>query len=301
MKIAFVINPKSGSQSKNLLPNIIQKNIDAGQFKQIEIVETTHRHHATELAQGFAVQGFDAVIAVGGDGTVNETARGLLHTQTALGIIPIGSGNGLARHLHIPMDTEKAVQLLNKPRELLIDYGKANDNIFFCTCGPGYDAHISQVFAESSKRGLLTYIEKNLTEFFSYNPETYRLVNEDIDITLEAFVLTFANASQWGNNAYIAPGASVKDGLMDIAILTELPLLDLPGFLFSLFTKTIDKNAHLKTLRIRSITLYREHEGAFQYDGEPVHEGKEIHIETIPAGLKVWAGIATKRSFISLF
>ena len=290
MKIAFIINPKSGAASKNSLPNIIRKNLDTENFEQIEIVETTHRNHATELAQNFVAQGFDAVIAVGGDGTVNETARGLLHSETALGIIPVGSGNGLARHLHIPMDAAKAVQLLNYPRKERIDYGKANDQFFFCTCGPGYDAHISQVFAESTKRGFLTYIEKNLTEFFNYKPENYRLVNDQIDITLPAFLLTFANASQWGNNAYIAPNASITDGMMDIAILSKISLIELPEVIFLLFTKTIDKNAHIKFLRTKSITLYREKEGAFQYDGEPAHEGKVIRIEIIPAGLKVWAG-----------
>jgi YegS/Rv2252/BmrU family lipid kinase len=290
MKIAFIINPKSGSRSKQMLPEIIGKNIDRNIFNQVEIVETIHRQHATELTQDFVRQNFDAVIAVGGDGTVNETARGLLHSETAFGIIPVGSGNGLARHLHIPMDAAKAVRLLNKPRELMIDYGKANENIFFCTCGPGYDAHISQVFAESSRRGLLTYIEKNLSEFFSYKPKTYRLVNDEMDITFDAFVLTFANASQWGNNAYIAPAASVKDGVMDIAIVSRIPLTGLPKMLLSLFNKTIDKNANIKILHAVSVTLEREEEGAFQYDGEPIMEGKTIHIQIIPAGLKAWAG-----------
>ena len=301
MKIAFIINPKSGTASKNSLPDIIKKNLDDKKFEQIEIVETAHRHHATELAQHFAEKGFNAVVAVGGDGTVNETARGLLHTETALGIVPVGSGNGLARHLNIPMDAAKALQLLNNPREERIDYGKANDHIFFCTCGPGYEAHISQVFAESSKRGLLTYIEKNLTEFFTYKPQKYRLANNEIDITLEAFILTFANASQWGNNAYIAPTASVTDGMMDIAILSQVPFIKLPEVVFSLFAKTIHKNAHIKILRAKSITLYRETEGAFQYDGEPTREGKIIRIEIVPAGLKAWTGTEKKQPFISLF
>lgn len=285
-KIAFIINPISGTHSKKKLPELIDSILDKERF-QAEIVFTEYQGHGTELAKRYAEQGYYAVVAVGGDGTVNEIGRALIHTPTAMGIIPIGSGNGLARHLGISMVTKKAIKQINRSEPILADYGMMNGRPFFCTCGTGFDAYISSKFATAGKRGLFTYIEKMITGYFNYKSEQYKLVGENIDIETKAFVITFANASQWGNNAYIAPQASIQDGIMNVAIMSNFPVIVAPGVAFQLFTKTIDKDIFMNTIKTKEITLYREHNGYFHYDGEPVEEGTEICIKIVEDGIKI--------------
>lgn len=285
-KIAFIINPFSGTGKKEDIPALIQKELDALLFEP-EIVFTGYRGHATELAKTFVDEGFVAVVAVGGDGTVNEVGRSLIHTNASLGIIPIGSGNGLARHLGIPMNTKKAIKQLNHSEPILMDYGMVNERPFFCTCGTGFDAYVSTEFAKGKKRGVMSYVEKIITGYFTYKSQNYHLLGEGIDLNSKAFVITFANASQWGNNAYIAPQASVQDGKLDISIMSNFPIIAIPTLALQLFAKTIDKDLFMTTLRSKEITMVREESGPFHYDGEPYEEGKEIQIKTIADGLKV--------------
>ena len=285
-KIAFIINPFSGTGKKEDLPGLIHAGLDQSLGKP-EIVFTKYRGHGTELAKGFVEKGFQIVVAVGGDGTVNEVARSLIHTDTSLGIIPIGSGNGLARHLGIPMNIRKAIQQLNHSEPILMDYGLVNERPFFCTCGTGFDAYVSTEFAKGHKRGIMSYLEKIITGYFSYKSQNYHLLGKDIDLNVKAFVLTFANASQWGNNAYIAPQASVQDGQMDISIMSNFPVIAIPTLALNLFAKNIDKDLFMTTLRSEELTLFREESGPFHYDGEPYEEGTEIQVKTVADGLKV--------------
>jgi YegS/Rv2252/BmrU family lipid kinase len=284
--IAFIINPISGTGKKEDLTALIRQELDASLFEP-EIAFTKFRGNGTELAKSFIDKGFNYIVAVGGDGTVNEVAQALIHTDCSLGIIPIGSGNGLARHLGIPMNTQKAIQQLNQSESIFMDYGLVNDKPFFCTCGTGFDAYVSTEFAKGKKRGIMSYIEKIITGYFSYKSQNYHLVGEGIDLNAKAFVLTFANASQWGNNAYIAPQASVQDGKMDISIMSNFPIIAIPTLALQLFAKTIDKDLFMTTLRSDQITLYREEAGPFHYDGEPYEEGTEIQVKTVQDGLKV--------------
>ena len=206
--IAFIINPISGAKeaqnAKKKLPKLIMQTLDMEQWLP-NIVYTEYAGHATELAYQYARMGFDAVIAVGGDGTVNEVARGLKDTKTALGIIPMGSGNGFARHLNIPMRPQKALEMINHSEPISVDYGLANGKVFVCTCGTGFDAVIADQFAASNKRGFMTYIRNTIAKAFTYKPQTYHIVGDGLDVTQEAFLITFANANQWGNDAKIAP------------------------------------------------------------------------------------------------
>ena len=284
--IAFVINPKSGTGTKSDLETIIGEQLDKDLFNH-EIVYTQERFHGRELAKQYVEANFHAVVAVGGDGTVNEVARSLIHTETALGIIPIGSGNGLARHLGMSMNTKKAIQILNFSEPILMDYGTVNDEMFFCTCGTGFDAYVSTEFAKGKHRGIMAYIEKMITGYFNYKSQSYHLLGENIDLKAKAFVLTFANAAQWGNNAYIAPLASVQDGKLDISILSNFPIIAIPTLALQLFSKTIDKDFFMTTLRTNEITVHRETPGPFHFDGEPYEEGKEIHVKMVKDGLKV--------------
>ncbi len=285
-KIAFIINPNSGSGSKLAIPGLIEQELDASLFIP-EVVYTEHAHHGRELAARFVEEGFYAVVAVGGDGTVNEVARALTHTSTALGIIPVGSGNGLARHLDIPMSVKSAINHLNHSESILIDYGLVNGNPFFCTCGTGFDAYVSTEFAKGKQRGIMAYLEKVITGYFNYKSTSYQLIGNGIDFKTKAFVLTFANASQWGNNAYIAPQASVQDGKLDISVMSNFPLIAIPSLAIELFAKTIDKGFFMTTFRTQEVTLLRETSGPFHYDGEPYEEGTEIKVKIVPDGLKV--------------
>jgi YegS/Rv2252/BmrU family lipid kinase len=285
-KIAFIINPFSGTGKKEDIPSLIKRELDKEVF-DYEIVFTEHRGHGTELAKEFVDKKYQVVVAVGGDGTVNEVGRSLIHSDTSLGIIPIGSGNGLARHLGIPMNLKKAIKQLNHSEPIRMDYGLVNNRPFFCTCGTGFDAYVSTEFAKGKKRGIMSYVEKIITGYFTYKSQNYHLLGEGIDLNTKAFVITFANASQWGNNAYIAPQASVQDGKLDISIMSSFPIIAIPTLALQLFAKTIDKDLFMTTLRSKDITLIREESGPFHYDGEPYEEGLEIQIKTIKDGLKV--------------
>lgn len=287
--IAFIINPIAGTQNKKKLPKLITQTLDKTQWLP-NIVFTERPGHAEELANQFAQMGFDAVVAVGGDGTVNEVARGVRDTQTALGIIPMGSGNGFARHLNISMRVNKALEMLNHCEPIYADYGLANDHVFVTTCGTGFDAMIAEQFAAAGKRGFKTYVQKIVQDLISYKPETYHIVSNDksrLDITTTAFLITFANANQWGNEAYIAPKASVQDGKMDICIMSDKAVFAAPVLAVGLFTKMLDKSLCMDGAQAKDITLYREQEGPFHIDGDPVQMSKDIHIQIVEDGLKV--------------
>jgi diacylglycerol kinase family enzyme len=185
------------------------------------------------------------------------------------------------------MNTKQAIQQLNNSETVKIDYGIVNGQPFFCTCGTGFDAYVSTEFAKSKNRGVMTYIEKMITGYFNYKSQNYHLLGDGIDLKDKAFVITFANASQWGNNAYIAPQASVQDGMMDISIMSNFPIIAIPSIALQLFTKTIDNDLFVTTLRTNEITLYRDEIGPFHYDGEPYEEGREVKIKMIPDGLNV--------------
>ncbi len=284
--IAFIVNPISGTKAKNRVTKLIRELLDPQLFSPTVVV-TEYAGHATQLAQQFALEGYYAVIAVGGDGTVNEVANGLVGTNTALGIVPNGSGNGFARHLDISTRMNRAIEMLNSSEVINVDYGMVNDKKFFSTCGVGFDALVAVQFNEGKSRGLKTYIQNTLQSLFNYKPETYHILGEGIDITTEAFLITFANAGQWGYDAYIAPKASVQDGLMDIAIVNKFPLSAAPKLALNLFTHDIDENFYMNTVRSKAITLIRENAGAIHIDGDPFEMPKELNIKIVEDGLKV--------------
>lgn len=287
-RIVFVVNPISGTQGKKAILKWIDERIDRSIY-DYSIVKTEYAGHASQLAAAAVRDGVDVVVAIGGDGTINEIARSLVHTDTALGIIPCGSGNGLARHLRIPMEPKAAIDIINRGEQLCIDYGKINNIPFFCTCGVGFDAFVSLKFADSGKRGLLTYLENTLHESLTYQPEAYEIENEEGTVKHQAFLIACGNASQYGNNAYITPQASLMDGLMDITIIEPFTVLDVPSLSFQLFNKTIDQNSRVKTMRAKKIKIHRAQEGVLHFDGDPLMAGKELEVEIIPKGLRVVA------------
>ena len=287
-RIVFVVNPISGTQGKKAILKWIDERLDRSIY-DYSIVKTEYAGHASQIAAAAVQDKVDIVVAIGGDGTINEIARSLVHTETALGIIPCGSGNGVARHLRIPMEPKAAIDILNQDNRLCIDYGKINNIPFFCTCGVGFDAFVSLKFADSGKRGLLTYLENTLHESLTYQPETYEIENEEGTVKYKAWMIACGNASQYGNNAYIAPQASLTDGLMDVTIMEPFTVLDVPSLSFQLFNKTIDQNSRVKTMRAKKIKIHRQKDGVMHFDGDPLMAGKELEVEIIPSGLYVMA------------
>lgn len=284
--IIFVMNPISGTGHKSGISKIIENTLDK-EYYDFSIVETQYRGHASEISESAKNNGVDIVVAVGGDGTVNEVARSIVNSNTALGIIPCGSGNGLARHLMIPMDIHKAVEVINKHMIHNLDYGIINGRPFFCTCGMGFDAFISMKFAESGKRGPVTYLENILREGLKYKPEVYEIEDENGKRSYRAFLVSCANASQYGNNAYIAPQASMSDGLLDVIIMEPFDMLDAPQISIDMFNKTLDRNSKIKTFRTRKIHIHRQKPGYIHYDGDPIMSDADVDISVVDKGIKI--------------
>lgn len=286
-KLVVIVNPKSGTFLKKFaLRSTIESKIDKLKY-ETEYYTTEYRGHASELTAKAVAEGANIVVGVGGDGTINEIARALINTNTALCIIPVGSGNGLARHLHIPMAVGNALSLLRNPEIIEIDYCKANDSIFFCTCGMGFDAQVSFKFVNDRFRGSLGYLKRMITEYLSYKPEEYTIYDDAGEIQEKAFLVTCANASQWGNDFYIAPHANIQDGLLDIAILKPFTYLDIPQIALQLFTKTIENNSKFMLVERKKFVIERMNEGVIHIDGEPIMMGKKIEVCVYSKGLKV--------------
>lgn len=289
-KIVFILNPISGTHNKVVIPQMIASRLDKDKF-DYQVKLTEYAGHAADIAKQCAKDNIDIVVAVGGDGTVNEVARSLTHTNTALAIIPCGSGNGLARHLCIPIDIKKSIDIINQCNIEELDYGIINDLPFFCTCGMGFDAFISLKFAESGKRGPITYVENVLKEGLKYKPETYEVIDETGAKKYNAFLIACANASQYGNNAYIAPHASMSDGLLDVIIMEPFTAFDAPQISFDMFNKTLDKNSKIKTFKTKSIRIHRNGPGAIHFDGDPIMTGEDIDVRIENRGIKIVTNI----------
>ena len=282
----FIVNPISGNTDKSRIVNLIPEYMDAERF-DVKILYTEFRGHAAQMAQQAVDEHIDVVVAVGGDGTVNEVARCLIHTSTALGIIPCGSGNGLARHLFIPMNPEGALKVLSVCEIEALDFGVINETPFFCTCGVGFDAFVSSKFAKSERRGLRTYIENTLREGLRYKPDTYEIEIDGEKQHYKAFLIACANASQYGNNVYIAPRASMSDGLMDVTIMEPFTMLEAPQIAIQLFNKTIDQNSRIRTFKCKSMRIHRTQPGVIHFDGDPKEEGTDIQVSLVPKGIRM--------------
>ncbi len=282
----IIINPISGTQKKALIESLIETHLPKNQFN-FNIEYTVGPTHATDLAAAAAKDGFDLVIAVGGDGTINETATGLIGTDTALGIIPIGSGNGLGRHLKIPMNPSKAIKSFSESEVMQIDVCTANDVPFFNVAGVGYDALVAHKFAQMPSRGLSTYIFNVLNQWFRYKPKKYKIKTEQGKFKKRALMISMANGSQFGNNAWIAPKARLDDGLIDVCVLTKFNTLAAPTLAYQLFNKTIDNSKYLETFRSAHFTVKQKSKIA-HLDGEPFKLGKKIEFKVLPKALNIF-------------
>lgn len=286
-KCLLIINPISGTTNKRGLDKIFRERLE-GSGLDIEVAWTTARGDATQLATKAIEQGYHSVIAAGGDGTVNETAKALCGSETALGIIPCGSGNGLARHLEIPIDIDAAIDVIHENHIIACDYGTANDLPFFCTFGMGFDAAVSKRFAKGKERGFAKYIKSAFEEYRTFNPDEYIISANGKVLTEKAFVVAACNASQYGNNAYIAPQASMTDGLLDIIIVHSGNPITTALVGVDLLTGYIDRNTLIHSFRTSEATITRKAPGPAHIDGEPITLGVTTRITCHPRKLNIY-------------
>ena len=292
-KALFIINPISGGKKKDDVPELIEKHLDAAMFDAV-VVFSDGISHARQIAKE-AVKKFDVVVAVGGDGTVNEVASAIVGSDTILGIIPYGSGNGLSRFLSISMDPVKAIENLSLGHVEVIDSAKLNGQPFFNMAGMGFDAHISEVFSHGKKRGFFSYIKSSIQEIAKYKQQVYHLEIDGKIYEREAFMLSFANSSQYGNDAHISPHASVQDGLLDVCIIKKFPLWRFPEMGIRMITKTSDKTKYVEIIRGKNIRVKRSNPGPVHLDGEPQITGTDTLVEVVPNSLKVIVGADYKK------
>jgi len=281
----FLINPISGKKRCPNLEHLIHANLVSDKF-EIHIQKTEYAGHAKKIAATSVENGFDIVAACGGDGTINEIASSLVHTETALAIIPLGSGNGLARHLGISLNISKTLKNLNDAQMQFMDIGKINDAYFLSIAGIGYDAEVAYRFNAGTGRGFLPYLKSCIIEYFKFKPITCYLNNEQKDLVF----MTFANASQWGFNVKVAPKASVKDGLLEVCCCKKVSFLQLIPFGIQLLSGKIDRSKRVEMLKVEAATVKRT-DGKplrFHIDGDALEPVDSVRVEVLKSALRVW-------------
>jgi YegS/Rv2252/BmrU family lipid kinase len=285
-RILFIINPISGIGKQKKVGKLIHECLDPEQFIP-EIKFTTHAGHAKVLAMEASAEGIDVVVAVGGDGTVNEIATGLVGSQTAMGILPAGSGNGLARHLKIPMNLSRAMEVLNKHRVTPIDTASINDQLFVNVAGVGFDATVARKFASAGKRGFSTYFRITVNSYFNYQPKQYKLEIDGKIFKRRALLVSFANSSQFGNNASIDPAADVSDGFIDVCIVGKMPFWKVFFLAPLLFFNRFDQTRYIEIIRAKKVVLHRKKGKSIHLDGDPHEMGKDLVMKVNPLSLQV--------------
>ncbi|MCM1152207.1 MAG: diacylglycerol kinase family lipid kinase [Muribaculum sp.] len=295
-KILLIINPVSGTRPKDKVPGLVSDALSAEDADIITEI-TGSPEDAVTLAKMAVDQDFDKVIVAGGDGTINEVASTLVGSSVTLGIIPTGSGNGLARSLGLSQDFKKACDILRDGQTIRIDCGLANERPFFCTFGMGFDAAVTEKFAREKRRGRMSYVKSALIEFFKFHPNVYALSINGKIITERAVLVAVCNASQYGNNAYIAPKASLTDGLLDVTVIHDGPLMMQALAGIQLLSGQLDRNMLVDTFRISGADISRLDQGPAHIDGDLFYPGKVVNIKCKPSCLNVIAGADIYRSF----
>lgn len=286
-KICFIVNPVSGRKREVDIGSFIKQNIDSARF-QYEIKFTQRRGHASELSKDAVQRKFDIIVAVGGDGTINEVAIALIGKKPVLGIIPRGSGNGLARHLGIPRSLLKALQLINQSHFTKIDTATLNGKPFISIAGVGFDALVAKEFAASERRGLAGYINIITRHFLNYKPKKYTLIfDEGQKITERAFFIAFANSNQFGYNTTIAPNARLNDGKLDICIVKKTQLVEVPIVANLLFLKRIDLASNVTIIQSKGLVVKQKKKRLVNIDGEAIKMDKKIRVEINPLSLRI--------------
>jgi len=293
-KIIFIINPKAGTRQKDFILDNISRFLSAELY---EAIFTEYPGHGYEIAVEKIKQGLKWIVAVGGDGTVNEVASAMVNTRCRLGIIPAGSGNGLARHLGIPLQVPDALAIIQQHKIQNIDAGMVNGKYFFCTCGTGFDASVGKKFSRETRRGWMSYVRATIHQYITYSPKTYVLKTSNKKVKLRAFLVTFANSGQYGNNAYIAPNALINDGFLDLCILRPFPRTSTLSLGLRLFFKNIDQSPYLEVMKVKKASLRRKGKKklTIHLDGEPMSMKGPLKFKVVPEALQVMVPLSKSR------
>ncbi|NOT74000.1 MAG: diacylglycerol kinase family lipid kinase [Cyclobacteriaceae bacterium] len=285
-KVLFIINKYSGTGFQDSLEGKI---IDMCSLLNLEVTieYTQHKGHATELAKWAVSEGIPRVFAMGGDGTVNEVAQGLVHTSTAMGILPKGSGNGLARHLHIPLKTSGALELLEKYSIINMDTLLVNDRLSVNVSGIGFDGHVAGKFGKNGKRGLIGYGKLVVKEFLRFKEFPIQLSLDGKLLKRRSFILALANSSQFGNNAKVSPFASVCDELIDVCFIKKVPITQALGFAQKMFMGKINRSAFVERLQGKNLTIEFDEPMPYHIDGEAMEPVENFNISISPGSLKM--------------
>jgi len=296
MKYIFILNPHAGNRKKREdLVDLIDHYMSPSGYTY-EFAYTVEAGDATRISREAVNEGFNIIVAVGGDGTVNEVANGLIHSNGQLGIIPRGSGNGVARSLNIPLTVRQCLEFLFNPRITTIDVGKVNHRHFVGVSGIGFDALIGKKFQNFGVRGPIPYFFISLNEFLKYKPQKYFLEIEGKKFEKEALVIAFANTKQYGNGAIIAPDADPKDGYLDVCIVSSLSYIQATQHVSMLFKGTIDKSPLYFHKKCKSVkvhmgkdTVQRDLTMHLHRDGEPDEPIQSLEVKIVERALKVCA------------
>ena len=285
-KILFIINPKSGIGKYKLLASYIEKALDKD-FFDYDILYTKFAGHGTELAQEAVRKSYDIVVVSGGDGTLNEIAKALVGSETLLGIIPVGSGNGLAHHLKIPINPIQAIEIINKTKSITIDTAYVNNNLFVSIAGVGFDALVAKKFTKVKRRGFLSYFKIIAKEYPKYKPLNYIINIDGKQFARKALFISFANSDQFGYNTTIAPKAIIDDGMIDVCIVKKIPIIELPFLAHLLYWKQIDKSKFIETIKGKKFLIEQEKKSTVNIDGEAVKLEKDLVVKINPLSLKI--------------
>lgn len=290
-KIRFIINPISGIKSKKDIPSLIEQNLNHNLF-DYDITFTEYRKHAKNIAYESSLEGFDIVCAVGGDGSVHEVGTALIDTPTKLAILPTGSGNGLARHLNIPLEIDKAIQNINLNKSIKMDTVIVNDKPFLGVGGYGFDAVIAKKFAEYHTRGFASYIKLTIKEYFNFRPKKVKIIldgNTEKERTEEVVLCTIANASEFGNGFVVSPESSVEDGKLEMFLLKPFSFWSAPKLAYKFFKKSAHQSKYSEIIKFEKARIQLTDKIA-HYDGEPFDVRSELNIQVVPKSLNILVG-----------
>lgn len=286
-KIVFIINPISGGKKKVDIPKAILAEIDYDKF-DVDIRFTERIGHAQEISKQCVEDGFDIIVAVGGDGTINEVASEMIGSDCILGIIPRGSGNGLARHLGISRSVNKALGLINSAHTFKIDTASINGKTFISIAGVGFDAKVAELFANSKKRGFLSYFKIIAEKYATYRPKKYSItLDSGKTMTTKALFISIANSNQFGYNTTIAPNAKLNDGKLDICIVKKPFLVEIPLIINLLLLRAIHLSPHVEIIPASKIIIVQSKNRKVNIDGEAIELGKELNIKVNPLSLDI--------------
>jgi len=291
MKYLFILNPISGIQKDpfNIIDLVNSKFEGTGH--EFEFAFTTHAGDALNISKKAAKDKFDVIVGAGGDGTINEVASGLIGSNSALGIIPLGSGNGVARSYHVPLNIKESIAFLANPKIVKVDVGKVNNHFFLGVCGMGYDAMIGKKFQEFGTRGPLPYFLIGVREFLRFKPENLILEFNEQKISVAPLLITISNTEQYGNGAIISPNANPQDGVMEICIINPMSILKAVNSSFKLFNKKIATIPEYNMYKTTDLKIISEKKGVFHTDGEPHDREIETSIKLLKSAMKACANL----------